>query len=140
MLLTVRGSGFYTWVTNTVTDSGSRDSSLVRAPDSSSKGCGFESRQERRENFLLQSQLCALTLFRCLFHSRVTAVARERPRSFCQKCMWQITSKHTRTPLTQRSRSELAVPLSRYRVGTYPETSSHATCRGTQSARVVSAR
>ena len=30
MLLTVRGSGFYTWVTNTVTDSGSRDSLLVR--------------------------------------------------------------------------------------------------------------
>ena len=34
---------------------GSRDSLLVRAPDSWSKGCEFESRQERRENFLLQS-------------------------------------------------------------------------------------
>ena len=28
---------------------------------------------------------------------RVTAVARERPRSFCQKCMWQVTPKHAYT-------------------------------------------
>ena len=27
----------------------------------------------------------------------VTAVARERPRSFCEKCMWQITPKHAYT-------------------------------------------
>ena len=37
---------------------------LVRAPDSSSKGREFESWQERRENVLLQSQLCVLTLIR----------------------------------------------------------------------------
>ena len=42
---------------------GSWDSLLVRAPDLRSKGCEFESRQERRENFLLQSQLCVLTLY-----------------------------------------------------------------------------
>ena len=47
----------------------------------------------RRENFLLQSQLCVLTLIRCPFHPRVTAVARKRPRSFCQKCRWQVTPK-----------------------------------------------
>ena len=35
-----------------------------------------------------------LTLFRCTFHSRVTAVARKKPRSFCQKCRWQVTPKH----------------------------------------------
>ena len=57
---------------------GSRDSLLVRAPDSRSKGCEFESRQEQPENFLLQSQLCVLTLIRCPFHPRVTAVARKR--------------------------------------------------------------
>ena len=34
---------------------GSRDSLLVKAPDSSLKGCEFESRQERHEIFLLQS-------------------------------------------------------------------------------------
>ena len=45
-----------------------RDSSLVRASDAWSKGCEFESQQERRENLLLQSQLCVLTLIRCPFH------------------------------------------------------------------------
>ena len=37
---------------------------------------GFESLQERRENFLLQGQLSVMTLFRYPFHPRVTAVAR----------------------------------------------------------------
>ena len=35
-----------------------------------------------------------LTLIRCPFHPRVTAVARKRPWSFCQKCRWQDTPKH----------------------------------------------
>ena len=38
---------------------------------------------------------------------------------------------HTHTSLTQRSRSELTMPLSRHSVKTYPETSSHATRKGT---------
>ena len=71
-----------------------RDNLLVRAQDSLSKGCEFESWQERRENFLLHSQLCALTLIQCPFHPRVIAVARKRPRSFCQNCRWQVTPKH----------------------------------------------
>ena len=54
---------------------GSRNSMLVRASDSWSKGWKFESQQKRWDNFLLQSQLCALTLIRCLFHPCVTAVA-----------------------------------------------------------------
>ena len=41
-----------------------------------------------------QSQLCVWTLIRCPFHPRVTAVARKNPRSFCQKCRWQVTPKH----------------------------------------------
>ena len=101
---------------------GSRDNSLVGAPDLWSKGFEFESRQERQENFLLQSRLCVLTLIPCLFHPRVTAVARERPRSFCQKCRI-----NTHTLLTQRSRSGLTMLLSRHKVGTYQETSSYAT-------------
>ena len=36
-----------------------------------------------------------LTLIRCPFHLRVTAVARKRPRSFGQKCRWQVTPKHS---------------------------------------------
>ena len=39
-----------------------RDSSVVRAPNSWLKGRGFESPQERRENFLLQGRLSVLTL------------------------------------------------------------------------------
>ena len=77
--------------------SGSRDSLLVRAPDSWSKGCEFESRQVRRGNFLLQIQLRALTLIRCPSHHRVTAVASKRPRPFCQKCRWRVTPEHTYT-------------------------------------------
>ena len=36
-------------------------------------------------------------LFRYPFHPRVTAVARKRSRSFCQKCRWQVTAKHAYT-------------------------------------------
>ena len=38
-----------------------------------------------------------MTLNRCLFHPRVIAEARKRPRSFCPKCRWQVTPKHART-------------------------------------------
>ena len=56
-----------------------------------------EEEEERRENFLLQSQLCVLTLIRCPFHPRITAVARKRPLSFSQKGRWQVTPKHAYT-------------------------------------------
>ena len=36
-------------------------------------------------------------LFRYPFHPRVTAVARKKSRSFCQKCRWQVTAKHAYT-------------------------------------------
>ena len=77
--------------------SGSRDSLLVRVPYSWLNNCEFKSRQEWRENFLLLSQLCVLTLIRCPFHPCVTAVARKRPQSFCQKCRWQVTPKQVYT-------------------------------------------
>ena len=38
---------------------------------------------------------------------------------------------NTHTPLTQQSGNGLTMPLSSHSVGTYPETSSHATCQGT---------
>ena len=63
----------------------------------SSNSGEFESVQERRENFILQNQRCVLTLIRYPFHLRATAVARKRPRSFCQQCMWQVTPKHAYT-------------------------------------------
>ena len=42
------------------------------------------------------SSFCA-DLFRYPFHPRVTAVARKRPRSFCQKRRWQVTAKQLYT-------------------------------------------
>ena len=38
-----------------------------------------------------------LTVIRCPFHPRVTAAARKRPLSFCQKCRWQVTPTHACT-------------------------------------------
>ena len=38
--------------------------------------------------FFARINFFVLTLIRYLFHPRVTAVARERPQSFCQKCRW----------------------------------------------------
>ena len=40
--------------------------------------------------------LCWL-LFQYLFHPCVTTVAHKRSQSFCQKCTWQVTVKHTCT-------------------------------------------
>ena len=73
------------------------NSSVVRVPDSWLKGHRFESLLEQRENFLLQgrlSQLCWL-LFQHPFQPCVTAAACKRSQSFCQKCRWQVTAKHT---------------------------------------------
>ena len=50
----------------------------------------------RRIFFSRVNFLCWL-LFWHLFHPLVTAVACKRPRSFCQKCMWQVTAKHMYT-------------------------------------------
>ena len=44
---------------------------------------------------------------------------------------------NTHTPLTQRSRSGLTMPLFTHSVGTYQETSSHATRQGTQSSQLT---
>ena len=60
-------------------------------------GRGFESLQERWENFLLQGQISVLTFISVLFNPHVTAVAHKRSRSFCQRCRWQVTAKHAYT-------------------------------------------
>ena len=62
-------------------------------------------------------------------HPRVTAMARNRPRSFCQSAGDRL-HLNTHTPLTLRSRKGPTMPLS-HSVGTYLETNSHATCQGT---------
>ena len=106
------------------------DRAVGWALDAWSKGCEFRSWQDWRENFLLQGELCVLTLIRCPFHPCVTAVARKRPQSFCQKCSGRL-HLNTHTPLTQWSQSGLTMLLSRHSVGTYAETNIHSTCHGT---------
>ena len=68
---------------------------MVRGPDSPSKGCKFESQQEQW-NFFFLSRVNFVCDSRP-FHFHVTAVVRERPQSFCQKCRWQVTRKHACT-------------------------------------------
>ena len=45
-----------------------------------------------------------LTLIRCPFHPCITEVARKRPRSFCQKCRWQIIHEHVYTLVPTKSK------------------------------------
>ena len=71
------------------------DSSVVRAPDSWRKGLN-PCRSGGRIIFSRVDFLFWL-LFRYSFQPRVTAVARKRSRSFCQKCIWQVTAKHVYT-------------------------------------------
>ena len=43
---------------------------------------------------ILRGQLSVLTLISVSVPPRVTAVARKKSRSFCQKCKWLVTSNH----------------------------------------------
>ena len=52
------------------------------------------------------------------------------PGHSAKSARWQV-NVNTHTPLSQRSRSGLTLPLSRHGVGTYRKTSSRATCQGT---------
>ena len=98
-----------------------RDSLFVRVPDSWSRGCQFESTQEWRE-------ICFFsrvnpTLFLPQWHVKVPGHS--------AKSEGGRLHLNTHRALTQRSRSGLTMPLSRHSVGTYQETSSHATRQGT---------
>ena len=80
----LRGAGIAQWL-----ECRTRDRKVAGSNPCWSGGRIFFS----RVNFL-----CWL-LFRYPFHPRVTAVAckTKRPRSFCQKCRWQVTAKHAYT-------------------------------------------
>jgi len=47
--------------------------------------------------FFSRVDFLCLLLFRYPFHPRVTAVARKRSWSLCQKCRWQVTAKQAFT-------------------------------------------
>ena len=78
----------------------SGDSSVIKRGDSSVISAGIVIERSRfrvpagaaGEVSSPWSALCAEVLFRYPFPSRVTAVARKRSRSFCQKCRWQVTA------------------------------------------------
>ena len=92
-----------------------RASLLLRVPDSWSKDCQFKFWQEQQENALLQSSIFVPTLY-LLF---VPSPCYRSGQSFCQKCRWQVTPKHTYT--LDPAKSEW----------TYLETSSHTMCQET---------
>ena len=73
-----------------------------------------ESWQEQWENFNLELTFCADSYF-VFTPPCVTAVAGETSQSFCQKCRWLVTPKHTLDP---HKVSGLNM-LSRHSVGTY---------------------
>ena len=75
------GAGIAQWLEHRTHD--------LMVPGSSPGRSG--ARMFSRVNFL-----CWL-LFRYAFHPCVTAVACKRSQSFCQKCRWQVTAKHTYT-------------------------------------------
>ena len=79
------------------------------------KGCEFKSRQEQGENFLIKSQLCVLTLIGYAFHPHVTAVAWKDSGHSAESAGGRL-HLNMHTPLTQRSRSGLTMPLSRHSV------------------------
>ena len=73
-----------------------------------------------------------LTLNQCPFHPHFTAVARKRPRSFSKTADGRL-HLNMHTPLTQRNRSGLIMPLSRHSVKAFQEMISHATRQETLS-------
>ena len=74
--------------------SGSRDSSGVMDRTCHGKVVGSSpSRSSRRIFFSRVNFLCWFS-FWYLFHPLVTTVAYKRSKSFCQKCKWQVTTKH----------------------------------------------
>ena len=80
LLFVTRGAGMARWLQRQTRDRNVAGSS----PGGSGERIFFS-----RVNFL-----CWI-LFRYPFQPRVTAVARKRPRSLCQKGGWQVTVKHT---------------------------------------------
>ena len=76
---------------------GAGDSSVFGASDSWSKGLRFKSRQERRENFLLQGQLSVPSLILVSVPPPCYRSSTWKFRSFCQKYRCQVTVKHACT-------------------------------------------
>ena len=106
------------------------DSSLSRAPDSWSQGCGFDTRKKRQENFLVLSYfLCWL-----LFGVRSIPV---QPQCHVTDCGHSAKSAGGRlhlnmhTPFTKRSRNGLIMFFWHSAVESLRKTNSRTTGQGT---------
>ena len=81
-----------------------------------SKNHGFSPWQEQWENFFSRVNCWLFLLSFISVPPCITTASHERPKSFSQKCRWQVTLQpNTNTPLTQWSWSGLTV-LSRHSV------------------------
>ena len=113
----------------------SRDSLLVERRTRDRK---VESREERRETFLLHGELPMLTLIRCPFNPVLPQWHVKDPGYSGESADGSL-HLNTHTSLTQRSPSGLTV-LSRHSVGTYQGKRAHTQLVKKHSATVVSAR
>ena len=110
---------------------GGRNSLLVRAPDSYRKVASSNpGRSGRRSLFSRVNFVCWL-LFGVRSTSGLPRWHIKDPGHSAKKSAGVRLHLNTHTPMTQRSRTGLTMSLSGHSVGTYPETSSHATCQGT---------
>ena len=66
------------------------------------------SRSGERSFFSRLNVLCCWLFFPYPLQLNVTAVARKRPRSFCQNCRWQVTQLNTHTPKLDPTKLEWA--------------------------------
>ena len=75
----------------------SRVSLLVRSRTRDRKAASSNPGRSGGRIFFSRSTFLCWLFNRCPFHPRVAAVALKRPRSFCQKCNWQVTPNHAYT-------------------------------------------
>ena len=109
---------------------GSRDSLLVERRTRDRKVASSNPGRSGGRIFFSRVNFVGWLLFCVRSTHGVTAVARKRPGHSATSAGRRL-HLNTHTPLTQQSQSGLTMPQSSHSVGTYPETSSHATCQGT---------
>ena len=111
-----------------VVQNGEPGQRVGKVPDLWWKGCEAESRQERRQNFLLQSSLSELTVTRCPFHPVLPKWPLQDPCHSAQSASGRLHLK-THTPWPD----EVGVGwpcCPRIVWEPITETSSHATLKG----------
>ena len=101
-------------------------------PDLWSKSCEYESQQKWQENFHSGVNFVRWLLFG-VCSTPMLPKWHVKDHGHSAKSAGDRLHLNTHTTMTQWSRSGLTMPLSRRSVGTYQETSSHATCQGTLS-------